>query len=441
MDMYKTTFDGLMKEVLIISYFYPPCTLTAAQRPAGWVKHLHTFGYRPIVITRNWDVKIQKPKDQLVNAGSKIKVVTHAHYEVHYIPYKATIRDRLYNSSFSFMRKCSKFFTLIDQIGENFSNHFIPFANLYDYAVTIIPQKDIEAIIITANPFIQFRFGYLLHKRFNIPWIADYRDDWTTTELVTHRNILESFIFRLHSYYEQKWVASAAMITSVSPYYVSKISQFVGIPGHTIYNGFDDLITTLTNSISTKKFVITYNGTLYPSQDIEGFIQVINSLITEYYTKIDVLVQFPGVAFDPIQSERIHSLITGYEKNYFISDRIPKHEVFQLQADSDLLLMLSHLGLKGAPSSKLYEYLSFRKPILCYPSDEDIIASVLTETQLGLITKDESHLKKVLARSIEAKINGKPLITGIDEKAILKYCMKNQVEQLSLSLTKVINVL
>jgi glycosyltransferase involved in cell wall biosynthesis len=425
--------------ILIISYFYPPCSLTAAQRPAGWVKYLHTFGYRPIVITRNWDVKIQKPKDQLVNAGSKIKVDTHAHYEVHYLPYKATIRDRLYNSSFSFIRKCSKFFTFRDQIGENFSNHFIPFANLFDYAVTIIPQKEIEAIIITANPFIQFRFGYLLYKRFNIPWIADYRDDWTTTELVTHPNILERFVFRLHTYYEQKWVASAAMITSVSPYYVSKISQFVGIPGYTIYNGFDDLITTLTNSISTKKFVITYNGTLYPSQDIEGFIKVINSLITEYYTKIDVLVQFPGVAFDPIQSERIHSLITGFEKNYFISDRIPKHEVLHLQADSDLLLMLSHLGLKGAPSSKLYEYLSLRKPILCYPSDDDVIASVLTETKLGLITRDKHQLRNVLAQCIVAKINGSPLISGVDEKAISMYRVQAQVEKLSRCLTKVIN--
>lgn len=428
-----------LTNILIISYFYPPCSLTAAQRPAGWVKHLHSFGYRPIVLTRNWDVKIQTPKDQLVNAGSKIKVDTHVHYEVHYLPYKATIRDRLYNSSFSFIRKCSKFFTLRDQIGENFSNYFIPFANLYDYAVTIIPQKEIHAIIITANPFIQFRFGYLLHKRFNIPWIADYRDDWTTTELVTQRNVLERFVFRLHTYYEQKWVATSAMITSVSPYYVKKISHFVSIPGEAIYNGFEDF-TSIQTTASVNKFVITYNGTLYPSQDIEGLIRVVNMLISEFFSRIDVVVQFPGVAFDPIQAARIRGLVTGFEKHYLITDRISKQEVLRLQADSDVLLMLPHRGLKGIPSSKLYEYLSLRKPILCYPSDEDIIASVLTETKLGLITTDERQLKHVLTKCIVNKINGSPLISGIDEKAIYLYRVHAQVEKLSRCLSNVINV-
>lgn len=429
-----------LTNILIISYFYPPCSLTAAQRPAGWVKHLHTFGYRPIVLTRNWDVKIQTPKDQLVSTGSKIKVDTHAHYEVHYLPYKATIRDRLYNSSFSFIRKCSKLFTLRDQIGENFSNHFIPFANLYDYSVTIIPQKEIQAIIITANPFIQFRFGYLLHKRFNIPWIADYRDDWTTTELVTYRNVLERFVFRLHTYYEQKWVATAAMITSVSPYYVKKISHFVSIPGEAIYNGFDDFTSIQTTTLSTNKFVITYNGTLYPSQDIEGFIRVVNMLIIEFFSRIDVVVQFPGVAFDPIQAARIRGLVTGFEKHYLITDRISKQEVLQLQADSDVLLMLPHRGLKGIPSSKLYEYLSLRKPILCYPSDEDIIASVLTETKLGLITTDERQLKQILTKCIVNKINGSPLISSVDEKVISMYRVHTQVEKLSRCLSNVINV-
>ena len=429
-----------MKAVLILSYFYPPCTLTAAQRPAGWVKYLHTFGYRPTVITRSWENEIRTPGDQLKNSGTETLITTGEHFDVHILPYTASYRDQLFNSSSKLVKKTSKILTLVNAIGENFSNRFIPFRNMYDYASLLIKQRDFACLIITGNPFIQFRFGYLLNKKFNIPWIADYRDDWTTTELVSKRNILEHFVYQLNAFYEKKWVASAAMITSVSPYYVRKISQFVSIPGETIYNGFEDFSPIQTISISKNKFVITYNGTLYPSQDIEGFIQAVNILISEYSSVIDVVVQFPGVSFDPIQAERIRSLVSGFEKHYFITDRIPKQEVMQLQADSDLLLMLPHLGLKGIPSSKLYEYLSLRKPILCYPSDEDVIASVLTETKLGFITRDKHQLRNVLAQCILAKINGSPLISSVDEKAISTYRVQVQVEKLSRCLTNVINV-
>ena len=429
-----------MKAVLILSYFYPPCTLTAAQRPAGWVKYLHTFGYRPTVITRSWENEIRTPGDQLKNSGKETLITKGEHFDVHILPYTASYRDQLFNSSSKLVKKTSKILTLVNAIGENFSNRFIPFRNMYDYASLLIKQRDFACLIITGNPFIQFRFGYLLNKKFNIPWIADYRDDWTTTELVSKRNILEHFVYQLNAFYEKKWVASAAMITSVSPYYVRKISQFVSIPGETIYNGFEDFSPIQTISISKNKFVITYNGTLYPSQDIEGFIQAVNILISEYSSVIDVVVQFPGVSFDPIQAERIRSLVSGFEKHYFITDRIPKQEVMQLQADSDLLLMLPHLGLKGIPSSKLYEYLSLRKPILCYPSDEDVIASVLTETKLGFITRDKHQLRNVLAQCILAKINGSPLISSVDEKAISTYRVQVQVEKLSRCLTNVINV-
>ena len=93
-----------MREVLIISYFYPPCTLTAAQRPAGWLKYLPQFGYKPIVITRNWDVTLSKPEDQLKNAGSQLYIEKSETHEVHYLPYRASLRDRLFNSKNSLLK-------------------------------------------------------------------------------------------------------------------------------------------------------------------------------------------------------------------------------------------------------------------------------------------------------------------------------------------------
>ena len=34
-----------MKKILIISYFFPPCNLTASQRVSSWAKYLNKSGY------------------------------------------------------------------------------------------------------------------------------------------------------------------------------------------------------------------------------------------------------------------------------------------------------------------------------------------------------------------------------------------------------------
>ena len=53
----------MLNKVLIISYFFPPCNLTASNRALFWAKYLKDYGYDPIVITRKWDHKIKSPRD------------------------------------------------------------------------------------------------------------------------------------------------------------------------------------------------------------------------------------------------------------------------------------------------------------------------------------------------------------------------------------------
>lgn len=312
-----------MKEVLIISYFYPPCSLTAAQRPSGWVKYFAHFGYKPTVITRNWDVTLSKPEDQLRDSGNKLYIDKIQTHEVHYLPYRATWRDRLFNSKNQFFKKSSKIFTFINSIGENFCNSFIPFKDFYDYAEKLIQEQDFSAIIITGNPFVQFRFGYLLTKKHHIPWIADYRDDWTTSEIIQPKGQFETYIHRLQQKSEKKWVGTASIVTSVSRVYTDRISQFVKVPGETILNGFETVLPKVEQE-STNSFVIVYNGTLYDTQEVERFIRVIIQCIETYRDKIAIQIQFPGVSYDPKQDNRVRSLIVGYESFFFIDTKNTK---------------------------------------------------------------------------------------------------------------------
>lgn len=436
MDLDQTTLDGLMKEVLIISYFYPPCTLTAAQRPLGWVTYLPQFGFKPIVITRNWDVTLSKPEDQLRDAGDQLFIEKAETHEVHYLPYKASLRDRLFNSKNPFLKKCSKLFTFINSIGENYSNRFVPFGDFYDYAEGLIQKHTFTKIIITGNPFVQFRFGYLLTNKYHIPWIADYRDDWTTSEIIQPKGKIETFIHRLQQKSEQKWVGTAFMITSVSPVYTDRISKFVKVPGETILNGFEKLLPKIEFE-DTNSFVIVYNGTLYDTQDVEGFIHAIIRCIDTFQDKIKIKIQFPGVCYDPNQEKRLKTLIQGYESFFLLTNRIPKGEVIDIQQHADLLLMLTHKGQKGIPSSKLYEYLAIQKPILCFPSDHDIVAETLLNIGVGIIVDSEEFLFNKLNEYIRLKLNGSQIYNATIEENVLAYSVSNQVYRLSLLLNQI----
>ena len=425
-----------MKEVLIISYFYPPCTLTAAQRPAGWVKYLPQFGYKPILITRNWDVTLSKPEDQLRDAGDQLFIEKTEKHEVHYLPYKASLRDRLFNSKKSILKKCSKIFTFINGIGENFSNQFIPFGDFYDYAEHLIQKHTFTTIIITGNPFVQFRFGYLLSNKYHIPWIADYRDDWTTSEIIQPKGKFESIIHRLQQKSEQKWVGTASMITSVSPIYTDRISQFVKVTGETILNGFDTLLPKIESN-DRNSFIIVYNGTLYDTQDVEGFVRAIIPCIELFRGKINIQIQFPGVCYDPNQESRLKALIKGYESFFLLTTRIPKAEVIDLQQKADLLLMLTHRGQKGIPSSKLYEYLALQKPILCFPSDHDIVEETLLYTGVGYVIDTEEVLFDKLNEFIHLKLNSSEIFNETKEENFLVYSISNQVNKLVLLITQI----
>ena len=426
-----------MKKVLIISYFFPPCSLTAGQRAQGWANYLSEHGYYPTIITRRWDQEIKTPEDALTSSKDEVIHEKNDRYEVFYLPYKASLRDQLYTRfSGSPLQKLSRAFTFLSLVAENFSLRAIPSRNMYHKAKEWIAEnEDVQSVVITGLPFNQFSFGHRLKKKTHINWIADYRDDWNTSDFVgtSGDGFLSRIVKKMAIRSEKKWIGSAECITSVSPYYVDKISNFVKRPGHVLLNGFE--LEVPKGTLKSDHFVITYNGSLYATQPIEDVLAVVERLITE--DKVPILLQFPGAAFDPIQKKRIEDSGRAILDNISITDRIPKEEVLQLQANSDALLMISHSNMKGIPSSKLYEYLCFEKPIIQYPNDFDIVESTLKETNLGICSSTTDELYTSIKQLIDQKFEKTGVHLRPNKVAIQSYSRKMQTKLLADLLNKI----
>lgn len=432
-----------MKKILILSYFFPPCNLTASQRSYGWAKYLNRFGYYPVIVTRNWDNQIKLPSDVLKSSGYETIIKYESGYEVHQVPYYASMRDMMSQEKCAnvFQVFLRKMLTFIELIGQNFSNKVIPFKNLYSYADTLLKtEKEIDCLIVTANPFAMFRFGYLLSKKHRLPWIADYRDDWSTSEINNNNGFLNNIVRYFDTKSEKKWVKSASVFTTISPYYKEKISKFLSLEGEVVLNGFfeeDFKSEKLLDGQSC--FVIIYNGTLYSSQKIEPFIQAVNKVIDSIKGDKEFVVKFLGLDFDPIQSRRVKDLIKGYEKNYVITGRMPRADVLDQQRKAHLLLMVGHKGVKGIPSSKLYEYLALRKPILLCGSDKDILSETVGGYNLGVIADSASEIANTLNKELERFYSGEEQSRIADEMYVTNYTRLNQTEKLSKVINSVVN--
>ena len=399
-----------MKKVLIISYFFPPCNLTASQRSMGWARYLKKQGWDPIVITRNWDNHIATPNHIHKDSGAELIHKVTDEYEAYYLPFKGNLRDRLYskygNTRFYLLRKVLSF---IELLGSNFHKAFIPYSNLHAFALDYCKKHDdVKAIIVTGNPFEIFRFGYEIHKQTNMPWIADYRDDWTTSEVNDVSGFLNRFLLGLSKRSEKKWVGTSSCITTVSPYYAQKIGEFVRKPGHVLLNGFfEDDLKTFQNRVLYDDFTIVYNGMLYGSQQIEIFLAGFKKLVDEnpeYRQRIKL--QFPGILYLKDIAQRVQNFMIGYEDTLLLTERISREQVLEMQARAHLLLMVSHLGSKGIPSSKIYEYLGLGRPVLVCPGDDDILDETFSQYNLGFITNSSVETSDVLNTQFKRYLDG-----------------------------------
>ena len=402
------------EKVLILAYNFPPSTRTSANRAWAWAKYFHEFGYYPIIITRNWDLDMKTHEDQYKSSGDKIKHEKFDNYEVHYLPYQGNLRDKLY---FKYKEKTmfkifSKVYTVVGSYLENYFDFFIPYNNFYSFSDSLLKDNpEIKKMIVTVFPVYLFKFAYKLHKKHKIEWIADYRDDWNTSELVEDKSltIFHKVLKKITEKKEKQWLSTCKYFSSVSDGYVDKIGRFLlkENDGFTIPNGFfEEELSSYRGLKLYDDFTITYNGTLYPSQNISIFLETVKFL-NDKYTEVNIKVNFPGLAAIPSVSEKIKRLTKGFSDHVLITNRIPKEEVLIMQAKSHLLLMVGHDGINNIPSSKIYEYIGLEKKVLVCPTDNGVIESTLRDAGNGFFSKNIEETVLIIENEIIKHINSK----------------------------------
>lgn len=426
-----------MKKILIISYFFPPCELTAGRRVESWARELASMGYDVSVITRKWEHPVKSFDDIHLPTSAEIKHDQLDGYKISYVPYQPNLRDRLINSNRSIALR--KILTTKELLMQNINLSSCPFSNLYDEARTVCQKENIDLVIISGNPFIQFKFGYLLNKEFGIPWIADYRDAWTTSSInAIGRSLFYSIYQAYDRIFEKKWVKTASLITASSEEIGTSVSEITGVRPKAIYNGYDkDLFNGLDNVQKKKEyFQITYVGTLYQGQDISVFLRGYKKFIESINPKSKLL--FPGLAADRAQLKRVEQEMEGFTDFFEATERIPHDQILRIEKESHLLLHVAWKGHKGIIASKIYEYFGSGTKILIAPGDDGAIDHLVQSAKAGEIINNDNDVTTFLLNEYDNFKKDQIKSYSEENKLLHKFTRQSQAKELEKEIKKLI---
>lgn len=425
-------------KVLVLAYDFPPLISIGAQRPYSWLKYLPAAGIEVTVVTRHWSEKTSSPVDYVKPTKSEITRENFATgATIIRAPFKPNLRDKLLlRFGFDKYVLLRKLLTFAYAFLKHLSFAFDAKREIYNAAEAEILKNRPDVIIATGEPFLLFKYAHSLSAKHNIPWIADYRDGWTSNQ----GNYQLGFLTRLQNNFyrnrELKYVSNATFITTASPTYVPSLNQihpdkrvFV------VYNGFDEEYFNGLDKISApeNKFVISYSGTIYPHQQLEMFLEGLSQFVSEQKIEPGKLeVHFYGLDAQPAAKSRVLSYNSSLNKFLFSFPRIPYAQLIREMRASHLLLLLSRKDAHWL-NAKVFDYLGVQRPILLVENDHGILEQTIKETNSGLAANSTSETAQILARAYQKFKAGQKEEVKID---LQRYSRKTQALELASLLKK-----
>lgn len=302
----------------------------------------------------------------------------------------------------------------------------------------VIERERPSVLWATSPPPGTHSAALVMSRRFSIPWVADFRDIPDQRSIwVGNGGGLRAYWARHRQY---RVATQAAAAVTVSPALAEALRSRLSGPVHVIPNGFDPAEhkrAVGTGRASSDRFAITYTGIVYPRhRDPKPLFAAIDYLAGERKIDLrDIAINF--WCSSPASLKRLSS---GFKSDCCVSafNFIPRGEALETQRSSDVLLMLAHGRERGVYTSKIFEYLGARRPILCIPGDGDCVDALLQETGAGVSCSSVDEIAAVLLRWYqEWKATGTVRYQGRDE-AVMRYTREAQAEALAEILDSVV---
>lgn len=382
-------------KVLILCNDFPPINSIGADRPNSWYLYFKEFGLDPVVVTKNWKS----------NGNTSFNDVSHS-LEIESTKYGELIKTprrktpsiwfkNKFGTRFSVLRKSLTFLEKITSFRLGlFDQHY----EIYLEAKKYIVKNKVALVITTGEPFILFRYGRKLQKKFDVQWIADYRDGWYLNHIsALDSSILWKIMRKWELIHEKQLCIHADMITTVDPEMAGRIGKLIQKEVSVIYNGFWDYYqSSQVLNKETQKMIINHTGTLTVGQQIEVFLDALLVLFKRNQLKKENFeFNLIGLEYFPQQIKRLESYKEMIGEIIFTTPRLPKKEAVEMNLKADYLINFTDPNL-SAVYAKTYDYIACQRPILVIPGDNGLLDKLVIKNKLGKVLNSQEEIIQLL---------------------------------------------
>jgi glycosyltransferase involved in cell wall biosynthesis len=346
-----------LRKVLFITYHFPPSAASGTFRILGFTRYLPEFGWQPVVVApprTPWE-----PVDpRLLNQISAETVCVRAPYG----------HGRLTKR-------------IVRVVG-----HAYWLARALPCCLRVMREHHPAVVFTSGPPHEVHVLGWLLKRRFGIPWIADFRDPWVTDGKPRQRFSLygrlearfEPTVFRRADCIVANAPLACESYQRAYPHYRRKICS--------ITNGYDPEAFAGRQSIfrGERAICIVHTGELYAGREPRPLLEALASLRRErFFDRYPVRMSFLGR-----HSELTYDLAAAIT-NLGLADvvelrgQVAYDEAIRQMVGSDILLMFDSAGRRIGVPAKLYEYLGTGRPILALAEADGDSARVLEKSGIA----------------------------------------------------------
>jgi len=218
------------------------------------------------------------------------------------------------------------------------------------------------------------------------------RDYWT---LLSDYNLQGTYFNRLFSRYtEKKLLQDASLIVTATEGIAEDISEqfgnFLKEKTFILYNGHDeeDFLSLPAFSTDKSKYTLSYFGALYAKRSLKWLLKALQDLRKENKLPPNFSLHLYGNYHIETLQEIKQS---GIENLVQIIPQLSHKEALTAMLSSDaLLLLMNSDSPKGTLTSKIFEYLRLKKPVLALIPANGEAAELLKENGQNFICPMES---------------------------------------------------
>lgn len=424
-----------MKNILIITYAWPPAAGIGAQRWFKLSKYLLRQKINPIILSvdehyaahsMGIDNSLMKeiPKELIV-----YKTKTFEPLKVILLKFRA---KRGSSGGIGSPETKRGFLKLIQSIR---SHLFIPDPRTgwNRYAIKkanqILNDHNIKIVITSSPPHSSQLIGLKLKEKFDIKWIADFRDSWTDSRFFNSVG---------HSYFsksrnktlEKEVLLKADKILTVGDSLKLSLLKKSNNLSHSkitvIHNGYDKDDFEKQLNTNPKVFNICYCGNMAENYEPYVFFKALKE-VKNNITNVEINIYLVGFISKGVKEELLK---TGLNIRFITS--VSHREAIKYQQKASLLLLVipNTIDANMIITGKLFEYLATRNRIICIGPKSGDAAKIINECNCGK-TFERTDIQKIqnyIRISVNDFINNKKIEPN--EEEIERYSREFQAKVL-----------